>query len=75
MPDVKPSVETSVTRKKTVSVELTDDLVEAAVKEWLIRHVAQFRGMGNLEFSWNTYEGSLKAHALTVTAERTTEGK
>lgn len=72
MQNIKPSVETSVTRTKRVSVTLTQEQV---VEDWLIRHVPQFRGMSELDFTWHYYEGYLKHESLSVSAQRVTEGK
>lgn len=47
---------TTVTRRE-VSMEMTEEQLQQAVRDWLVRHVPQFRGMEELRFVWGSVQG------------------
>lgn len=42
---------TTVTRRE-VSMEMTEEQLQQAVRDWLVRHVPQFRGMEDIRIVW-----------------------
>ena len=57
---------TTVTRRE-VSMEMTEDQLRGAVREWLVRHVPQFRGMKDVRIALSELDGTCFVSATKET--------
>lgn len=49
--------QTTTVVRREVSIDMTEEQLQQAVREWLVRHVPQFRGMAELRLVWGTCQG------------------